>query len=128
MSHPSSAQHRRVRCGRKSSTRLLSCPTGSCGRLHAPVSLESRPHGHRLALRTFLGRGAEPAHELFEELAGLGVGHQPLLHLLGERRISGSDRRRSDMAWKRVDMSFIDASCATWMRMGWLAAATTPSA
>src|SRR6266851_1287040 len=45
-----------------------------------------------------------------------------------ERRISGSDRRRSDMAWKRVDMSFIDASCATWMRMGWLAAATTASA
>src|SRR5712692_3060907 len=45
-----------------------------------------------------------------------------------ERRISGSDRRRSDMAWKRVDMSFIEASCATWMRMGWLAAATTASA
>src|SRR5712692_980180 len=45
-----------------------------------------------------------------------------------ERRMSGSDRRRSDIAWKRVVMSFIEASCATWMRMGWLAAATTASA
>src|SRR5713226_6799018 len=42
--------------------------------------------------------------------------------------MSGSDIRRSDIAWKRVVMSFIDASCATWMRIGWLAAATTASA
>src|SRR4029077_2347314 len=45
-----------------------------------------------------------------------------------ERRISGSDSRRSDIAWKRVAMSFIEASCATWSRIGWLAAATTASA
>src|SRR6202162_1044711 len=31
----------------------------------------------------FLGRGPETAHQLLEELAGLGVGHQALLHLLG---------------------------------------------
>src|SRR5260370_22806282 len=31
------------------------------------------------------------------------------------------------MAWKRVVMSFIAASWATWIRIGWLAAATTAS-
>src|SRR5450756_2431677 len=45
-----------------------------------------------------------------------------------ERRMSGSAIKRSDMAWKRVVMSFIDVSWATWMRIGWLAAATTASA
>src|SRR5260370_16352758 len=65
-------QHRRIGADVKLD-RLLSGPTGSCGRLHAPVSLESRPHGQRLAFRTFLSWGAEPAHELFEELPGLGV-------------------------------------------------------
>jgi Sodium/hydrogen exchanger family len=45
-----------------------------------------------------------------------------------ERRISGSDINRSDIAWKRDVMSFIAVSCATWIRIGWLAAAATASA
>src|SRR5256886_16933872 len=44
------------------------------------------------------------------------------------RGISGSDMRRSDTAWKREVMSFIADSCATWIRIGWLAAAATASA